>query len=183
MSKTWRETIIMLAIAVVVYLALRFSIQTYIVYGPSMEPNFTEDEWIIVNKLAYKLGDIHRGDIIVFYPPISPNQRFIKRVIAFPGESVEVKNGKVIVYKTDGTVLTLDEPYIKYPATHNSVKRTVPEGHYFVMGDNRDNSEDSRDGWYAASEKIVGKAWIDVWPPSRWGTAFNYVLPSAAVLK
>jgi signal peptidase I len=180
-SNTWRETIIMLLVAIVVYVGLRFSIQTYIVHGPSMEPNYTENEWLIVNKLAYRFGTPHRGDIIVFYPPIAPKTRFIKRIIGLPGESVEVKNSKVYVYKTDGTVITLDEPYIAHPAVHNSVKRTVPEGQYFVMGDNRIDSEDSRDGWYAPRASIVGKAWVSVWPPSRWGMAPNHVVQSQTV--
>ena len=171
----------MLLVAVVVYVGLRFTIQTYVVHGPSMEPNFIENEWLIVNKLAYKLGEVHRGDIVVFYPPISPDTRFIKRIIGLPGESVEVKNGKVYVYEMDGTVITLDEPYIAQPASRNSVKRTIPEGQYFVMGDNRNNSEDSRDGWYAAGEKIVGKAWLTIWPFSRWGTAPNFIVQGQTV--
>jgi signal peptidase I len=181
MNKTLRETIIMLLIAAVIFVGLRFTIQTYIVYGPSMEPNFTEDQWLIVNKLAYKFSEPHRGDVIILRSPYNDGKRFIKRVIGLPGESVEIKDGKVYVYETDGTILALDEPHIKYTATNNYAKHVVPDGQYFVMGDNRNNSDDSRSGWTVPPKNIIGKPWLSIWPFSKWGLAANFVISEQTV--
>jgi signal peptidase I len=177
LSKEIRETVIMLVIAVVVFLVMRFSVQTYVVNGPSMEPNYTQNEWVIVNKLEYKFGSPERGDIAIVWSPIEANKRYIKRVIGLPGESVEIKNGTVYVYTISGEKLALVEPYIKYPAIADFPKTRVPEGHYFVMGDNRINSLDSRAGWTIAKKDMIGKAWLNIWPFSRWGLALNFVLP------
>jgi signal peptidase I len=178
MSKSFYETLIVILIAVALFVGLRLTIQTYIVYGPSMEPNYWENEWIIVNKLAYKSHTPQRGDIIVFQPPISSTKPFIKRIIGLPGESVEIKNGTVYVHKTDGSIITLQEPYIKESFYTNYRSPIILENEYFVMGDNRNNSSDSRTGWLVSREKIVGKAWISIWPPSLWGAASNYTQPS-----
>ena len=80
-----------------------------------MEPNYWNDEWIIVDKLAYKFHTPQRGDIIIFQPPITSTKPFIKRIIGLPGETVEIKDGTVYIHKTDGSVITLQEPYIKEP--------------------------------------------------------------------
>ena len=178
-NKEIRETIIMVLVAVIVFFAMRFSVQTYVVFGPSMEPNYTANEWVIVNKLEYRFGEPERGDVVVLWSPYNEKTRFIKRVIGLPGESVEVKNGTVYVYTVSGVKLTLSEPYIKYIATQDFPKTKVAEGQYFMMGDNRVNSEDSRHGWTITRDKIIGKAWLDIWPPARWGLAPNHVLPGA----
>ncbi|MDD5190897.1 MAG: signal peptidase I [Dehalococcoidales bacterium] len=175
-----RETIIMIAIAAVVFIGMRFSIQTYVVNGPSMEPNYTANEWVIVNKLEYRFSEPARGDIAIVWSPIETGKRYIKRVIGLPGEWVEVRNGRVYVYTSTGETLTLEEPYIKYIALQDFPKTQVPADHFFVMGDNRNNSRDSREGWTIARKNMIGKAWLDIWPVSRWGLAPNYVLPNAA---
>ncbi len=177
-NKSFYETLIIILIAVALFVGLRLTIQTYIVYGPSMEPNYWEKEWIIVNKLAYKFSAPKTGDIIVFQPPVSSTKPFIKRVIGLPGESVEIKNGTVYIHKTDGSIITLQEPYIKEPFSTNYRSPVIPENEYFVMGDNRNNSSDSRSGWLISRNEIIGKAWISIWPPQLWGVAANYVQPS-----
>ena len=179
-NQTIRETIILILIAVVVYLGLRFTIQTYIVFGPSMQPNFEQNERIIVNKLAYKFGDPQRGDVIIFDPPFTSASDYIKRVIGLPGEAVEIKNGTTYIYKADGTVLTLNEPYEAEASRSSYTRQTIPADSYFVMGDNRNNSNDSRTGWFVPRENIVGKAWLIIWPPSTWGMAYNYSFKSTA---
>lgn len=181
MKKAVLENIILILIAVAVFVGLRLSIQTYIVYGPSMEPTFHANEWIIVNKLAYKFGEPQRGDVIVFDPPVASEKPYIKRIIGLPGETVEIKPGQVFIHKTDGSTILLDEPYIKeaFPTTYTS--KTVPENEYFVMGDNRNNSTDSRNGWFVSRDEIIGKDWIVIWPPSAWGTASSYTQPTLAV--
>jgi signal peptidase I len=178
MSKSFYETLIVILIALALFVGLRLTIQTYIVYGPSMEPNYWENEWIIVNKLAYKFHAPQTGDIIVFQPPIYSTKPFIKRIIGLPGESVEIKNGTVYVHKTDGSIITMQEPYIKEQFPTNYSSPIIPENEYFVMGDNRNNSSDSRSGWLISRDKIIGKAWISIWPPHLWGLAANYEQPS-----
>lgn len=159
---------------------MRLTIQTYIVYGPSMEPNYWEDEWIIVNKMAYKFGEPKRGDIIVFNPPISSTKPFIKRIVGLPGETVEIKSGKVYIQKTDGITVALQEPYINEPFLTTYKSPIIAPDKYFVMGDNRNDSSDSRNGWQASRDQIIGKAWISIWPPSLWGKAPSYSQPVTA---
>lgn len=173
-NKTFREAIVLVLIAVVVFVGLRLSIQSYIVYGPSMQPNFVENQRIIVNKLSYLFGEPKRGDVIVFKPPFN-DMNYIKRVIGLPGETVEVKEGVTYVYKTDGSTIIIDpEPYVEFPSERSYSRRTIPEGEYYVMGDNRNNSNDSRSGWLVPAENIIGEAWLSIWPPSHWGFAPNY---------
>jgi signal peptidase I len=176
-----REAILLILIAVVVYVGFRLSIQSYIVYGPSMQPNYVENQRIMVNKLAYFFGDPRRGEVIVFKPPFN-DVNYIKRIIGLPGETVEVIDGVTYVYKTDGTTFIIDpEPYIEYPSTRTYSKRTIPEGEYYVMGDNRNNSNDSRSGWLVPGENIIGEAWLSIWPPSRWGMAPTYHFSTALI--
>ena len=177
MRKIIYQNIIIVLIAAAVFVGLRFTIQTYIVNGPSMEPNYRNNEWIIVDKLAYKFANVRRGDIIVFQPPISSTKPFIKRIIGLPGETVEIQNGTVDIRKADGSIITLQEPYIKEPFSSNYTSMVIPPNEYFVMGDNRNNSTDSRYGWLVSGDKIIGKAWISIWPPKLWGLAPIYRQP------
>jgi signal peptidase I len=179
MRKSFYETLIIVLIAAAVFFGLRFAIQTYIVSGPSMESNYHNNEWIVVNKLAYKFANPQRGDIIIFQPPISSTKPFIKRIIGLPGETVEIKDGAVDIRKADGSIITLQEPYIKEPFSSNYTSIVIPPNEYFVMGDNRNNSTDSRYGWLVSSDKIIGKAWISIWPPKLWGFAPIYRQPTA----
>jgi len=174
MRKIIYQNIIIVLIAAAVFVGLRFTIQTYIVNGPSMEPNYRNNEWIIVDKLAYKFSTVRRGDIIVFHPPISSTKPFIKRIIGLPGETVEIQNGTVDILKADGSTITLQEPYIKEPFSSNYTSTVIPPNEYFVMGDNRNHSTDSRYGWLVSGDKIIGKAWISIWPPKWWGLAPIY---------
>jgi signal peptidase I len=166
----------MIAIAVVVFIGLRLTVQTYVVYGPSMQPNFYEHQRLLVSKIVYNFHKPERGDVIIFRPPYEGQDSFIKRVIGLPGERVEIKQGQVYIYQSDGTILELDEPYIpdEDRARWQFIGQVIPEGEYFVLGDNRNNSDDSRNGWTVPAEDIIGKAWISIWPPGQWGMAANY---------
>ena len=170
MRKSFYETLIIVLIAVAVFFGLRYTIQTYIVNGLSMEPNYWNNEWIIVEKLAYKFANVQRGDIIVFQPPISSTKPFIKRIIGLPGETVEIQNGTVDIRKADGSVITLQEPYIKEPFSSNYTSIVIPPNEYFVMGDNRNHSTDSRYWGFVARQQIVARPLVIYFSVARSST-------------
>jgi signal peptidase I len=176
-----REVFITLLIALVLFLGIHYSIQNSEVIGYSMEPNLHTGERVLINKLAYRFGNVpHRGDIIVLIPPesLSSENDYIKRVIGLPGERVELRDGKVYIHPADGNIFALDETYVPNPSMQNYTSDVILPGRYFVMGDNRNNSSDSRGGWTVRLDDIVGKAWLVTWPPSDIGLAPNYSLPS-----
>lgn len=133
-----------------------------------MEPNFVDRQWLLVNKLAYRFGKPRRGDVIVFDAPEGPEKEFIKRVIGLPGETVTIRGGGVSI---DGRPIA--EPWLPRRDRAGFGPFTVPSDHYFVLGDNRPNSNDSRTwGQHGAAlrrDKIIGKAWLSVWPRQAWG--------------
>jgi signal peptidase I len=138
-----------------------------------MEPNLHEGQRLLVSKVAYTFGEPKRGDIIIFPPPnIESEHDYIKRIIALSGETVQIMEGVVYINNTP-----LEEPYITNPGASNMAERIVPEGEFFVLGDNRTNSSDSRSGWTVPEDSIVGKAWLSIWPVGDWGLAPNYKLP------
>lgn len=151
-----------------------FLIQPFYVKGASMEPNFYDREYLIVDEISYRFGDPDRGDIVVFRYPRNPQEYFIKRVIAFPGEKVQIKNGKVIVYNDenkDGVVLEegyLDENEKTYGLTDDIIM--VKEDEYFVLGDNRNASKDSRSFGAVNKSYIIGKVFLRGWPFNRIST-------------
>lgn len=175
MKNLIRDTVITVLIAVVVYLGLRTTIQSFRIDGPSMLPNFETGQWVLVNKLNYKFHSPQRGDVIIFRSPHDRDSNLIKRVIGLPGESVELKNGTVYIHKANGEVVTLVEPYIAEQDTRAFSGSTIPEGQIFVLGDNRRITDDSRFGWLVPKDDIIGKAWLSTWPPSDWGLAANRV--------
>jgi len=173
-----REFLVTLALALVIFFIIQSMIQSSVVLYSSMEPNLQEGQRIIISKTAYWCGDPQRGDIIVFPSPNNPDDDYIKRIIGLPGEVVEIKDGVVYIHQTDGTMLTLDETdYISNPAKEDFLSDTIPDGEYFVLGDNRNNSEDSRYGWAVPRDEIVGKAWLSLWPLSEWGLVANHSFP------
>lgn len=176
-SAIFREILITLLMAVTVYVVLNFSLQNSVVVGHSMEPNLHDSERVLINKLAYRFGGTpKRGDIVVFEPPgqVSPGSDYVKRIIGLPGETIVIKGGVITVIAPDGTETVLDESAYISQTTANYTSSVIPEGHYFVMGDNRGNSSDSRGGWTVPLSSIVGRAWLVVWPPSKWGSAPNH---------
>jgi signal peptidase I len=159
-----RDVIEAVVLATVLFLALQLGIQNTIVDGPSMEPNFVDQQWLLVNKLAYRLGEPGRGDVIVFNAPDGSTREFIKRVIALPGETVMVRDGRVLV---EGVVL--DEPWDPHLDGSSFGPFLVPEGQLFVLGDNRANSNDSRSWGGLELPRVVGRAWVSIWPRATWG--------------
>ena len=176
MKEYLRDFLIMLVIALVVFVGLRITVQTYVIHGLSMKPNFEDLQRLVVNKVVYQLHEPERGDVIIFRSPNNQQETFIKRIIGLPGESVEIKEGAVYIHKEDGSALLLDEPYIKEPSARSFNGGKIPENEYFVLGDNRNSTNDSRYGWTVPRNNIIGKAWLSIWPPSLWGLAANYPL-------
>lgn len=139
--------------------------------GQSMQPNFPDAEYLLTEKVSYYIRKPVRGDVIVFTPPVSETDEYIKRIIGLPGDTVMVQDGKVYV---NGKIL--DEPYID-PSVYTfdegflgeGHEFTVPEGKYFVLGDNREHSSDSRAFGPIAFNKISGRAWVVYWPPANAG--------------
>ncbi len=173
----FRDTLITLLIAAVVIFGLQATIQKFVVNGPSMNFTLQDGQQLLVNKVVYKFHQPERGDIIIFHPPFNEEEEYVKRIIGLPGESIEIKNGTVYIYKKDGKVESLNEPYVTRPTTQSFKGEIIPENEYFVMGDNRNNSSDSRTGWTLPQENIIGKAWLSVWPTSTWGLVANYSFP------
>ena len=173
-----REVLVTLAIALVIFFLIQTTIQSSIVLYNSMEPNLHEGQRIIISKIVYWFHEPDRGDIIVFPNPNNPDEDYIKRIIGLPGETVEIKDGVVHIHQADGNNLVLDESeYISDPADNDFLGVIIPEDNYFVMGDNRNNSYDSRRGWTVPRDEIVGKAWLSIWPLSDWGLVSNFSLP------
>ena len=164
-----RQILIVILVAVGVFFLLQGTVQSFVVVGCSMEPSFEEGQRLLVNKVVYRLREPQMGEVIVFHPPTNQRVDFIKRIIAVPGDTVEVKGG--IVYVND---LAIDEPYIKAHPSYTVHQKEIPEGEYFVLGDNRNNSNDSHTGWTAKRDDIIGRAWFSIWPP---GPIPHYPLP------
>jgi signal peptidase I len=154
---------VIIAVAIVVPIRL-FIAQPFIVSGSSMVPTFEDKNYLIVDEISYKFSDPERGDVIIFRYPNDPKKYFIKRIIGLPNEVVDIKNSTIVIASIGGKEkLVLEEPYVKNQAsgiTHFELKTDE----YFVMGDNRNASSDSR-SWGALPKKnIVGRAWLRLWP-------------------
>lgn len=164
--------------SVLIVLPIRyFIVQPFIVRGASMEPNFEDRQYLIVDEASYYFREPERGEVIIFHYPRDRRQYFIKRIIGLPGETIEFIGGKVritnSVYKEG---FRFEEPYLMPPdrPTGPDMRLTLGEDEYFVLGDNRDASSDSR-VWGVLSRKlIVGRAFFRVLPPKRFGLVPDY---------
>ena len=153
------ETIIL---AIVLYFGINAISARVRVDGFSMNPTLQNGEYVLVSRLSYKLDIPQRGDIIVFSYPADQSQDLIKRVIGLPGETVSVKQNKVLI-----NGVPLEEPYIAQAPLYSG-EWIVGEGQLFVLGDNRNDSKDSHQWGLLPSENIIGKALIIYWPPPEW---------------
>jgi signal peptidase I len=209
MRRIGRELVETVILAVLIFFAVKAVIQNFRVDGASMEPSLENQQYLLVNKAIYfrlDMDRIHdflpfvpedngndrhlfraprRGDVIVFRFHLSPDRDFIKRVIGVPGDTVEVKDGTVFINGAP-----LKEDYINNTPNYTYGPRTVPEGHYFVLGDNRRNSSDSH-AWatqcqpeqncdFVPEENIIGQAWIKYWPFDAFGLINNKTLKPSA---
>jgi signal peptidase I len=160
-----RDVAISVALAVILIV---FIYQPVKVEGTSMMPGLTDQERIFVNKYEYRLGanNIHRGDLVVFHYPKDPRESYIKRVVAIPGDSVGIAAGEVYVNGRK-----LEEPYVldAYRDRDSMATEIVPAGNYFVLGDHRNSSSDSRSWGFVARDEIYGKAVLVYWPLAKIG--------------
>ena len=183
MSRVAREVIDAVVLALIVFLLIQGSVRNFRVDGSSMRPTLDGGQYLLVNKLVYFQFDtgrlsriipfwkndkpighfaIHpprRGDVIVFRFPRDPSKDFVKRVIGLPGEVIELKDGKTFI---DG--MPLEEPYLNAKNPSSQPPRLIGEKEYFVMGDNRRSSNDSRSWGPVPEENVLGKVWVVYWP-------------------
>jgi signal peptidase I len=160
-----REFVETIVITLLIYALIRtFLFENYRVLGHSMDPTLENNQFLVVNKLGYRLHEPDRGDIIVFRDPQSNERKLIKRVIGLPGEVVEIREGQVLI---DDHIL--EETYIGIQGRYTQPPIQIPEGDFFVLGDNRNNSSDSHNWGTLPENGVVGEAWISYWPPRLWG--------------
>jgi signal peptidase I len=197
----FREIVETLLLAVVIFFAVRAVVLNFRVEGLSMSPNLHNGEMLLVNRNAYSSFDLYalvdwlpgvahaeartvhpfdppeRGDIVVFDPPTNSDKPYIKRVIGLPGEEVMIRDGSVYI---DG--VEVNEPYLDGEATECPGRNecepvTVQPGHVYVLGDNRDNSQDSRSFGPISLDDVIGKAWVTYWPTDDIGVVPHYDYP------
>ncbi len=152
-------------VAALIVFPIRFFVaQPFIVSGASMDPTFANGQYLIVDELTYHFADPARGDVVIFRYPRNPSEFFIKRIIGLPGEVVSVESGLVYVTHTDGTKVQLDEPYVVNLGNGGNASYKVTQGDYFVMGDNRPESSDSRIWGLLPRSNMVGRALLRLLP-------------------
>jgi signal peptidase I len=162
--RSWLRDIFFAALTAV--LIVVFVVQPVKVEGTSMQPRLSDQERIFVNKFVYRVSEINRGDIVVFWYPKEPSKSFIKRVVGLPGEVVEIRAGQVWIDSRP-----MNEPYVppQYADYSFYGPEIVPPGSYFVLGDHRNSSNDSRNWGPVPAESIFGKAVFRYWPVSKIG--------------
>lgn len=162
-----REIVETALLTAIIFLIVNTATGRFRIEGSSMEPNLHDGEYVIIDKVSYMLHGPERGDVIVFARP--GERDYIKRVIGLPGDTVEIRSGQVYV-----NGIALEEPYINQPVRQDVAARQVEAGRYFVLGDNRNNSSDSRVIGTVPAADIVGRAWFVYWPPTDWGAVPHY---------
>ncbi len=167
-----REIVETILLTLLLFVIINTVTGRFRIEGQSMLPGLTSDQYILINKVVYRLHPPERGDVVVFHSPREPSKDLIKRVIGLPGEMVLIREGQVFV---DGQPLV--EPYIdpRNQRRRASGSWELGPDDYFVMGDNRVNSSDSRHWGPLDGDQIIGKAWISYWPPDYW--PHNYSIP------
>lgn len=165
------ETVKVIVISLAIIIPVRyFLIQPFYVQGASMEPNFFDKEYLIIDEISYRFNSPSRGEIVVFRYPRDPKQFFIKRIVGLPGEELEIRESQITIYNDAHPLgITLDETtYISDDVkTVGNLRVSLSEGEYYVMGDNRTSSLDSRGFGPIRGQAIVGRVWLRGWPIDR----------------
>lgn len=162
------ENVLYIGLAIALALLIqKFIGKPFIVNGVSMSPTMQTNEYIIIDQLTYKFTEIERGDVVVFRAPPEPGKYYIKRIIGLPGEIVKIDNGEVtIINEENPDGLKLTEDYVKYTKDTNLLYE-ISDDHYFVMGDNRAESFDSKDWGLLPKKEIRGRAWLRLFPLNK----------------
>lgn len=161
--------------ALIVFPIRLFIAQPFIVSGASMDPTFQNGQYLIVDELTYRLQAPQRGDVVIFRPPRSPGEFYIKRIIGLPEETVVIQGEKITITRKDGSSLVMTEPYVANHGNGQGGVTTLKADEYFVMGDNRPASSDSRVWGVLPRENIVGRAFLRLLPVTHAG-----ILPGSA---
>jgi len=171
-----REALETVILTLLIFFLLQSVIRNFRVEGHSMEPNLHHGQNLVVDKVSHKLfRQLERGDVIVFAPPTQRDKDFVKRIIGLPGETVEVRQGQIFIDNQP-----LEETFGAWIDQSDMPPQTVPEDSFFVLGDNRGNSNDSRNWGLLAKSDIVGRAWLSYWPPENWGLIPNNASTASA---
>ena len=171
-----REIVEIIAFTLLIFSVIHFAVQGFRTSGESMQPNFHNDEYVLVNKVEYLFQQPQRGDVIVFHYPLDPSEDFIKRIIGLPGDIVHTTPNSVSI---DGVVL--NEPFVSIDSNIATQTWKLGANQFFVMGDNRDNSLDSRFWGPLDKSYIVGKVVLGYWPLSDLGLTNTFPSVFAAI--
>jgi signal peptidase I len=179
-SSFLRELAEVILLAVILYIGISFAVQTVHVEGLSMFATLDDNDYLIANKIDYRLHAPQRGDIIILRPPNNNSTDFIKRVIALPGERLLIRDGVVYINGHRLIEPYLPEAWVVFnnwplPTAGNSNGSVIPPNQYFVMGDNRNKSQDSRYFGPIGRDRIDGRAWFRIWPLSHFGDIYSQV--------
>jgi len=177
-NEIW-EFLKLVIVALVIIIPFRLYIaQPFIVRGSSMDPSFYDGEYLIIDEVSYYFENPSRGDVIVFHYPGDTSKFFIKRIIGLPGETIQINDGKVTIFNNEHPEgFLLEEKYIDDETVPDTYKN-LSDNEYFVMGDNRPFSSDSRHWGTLNKNLIVGRAWLRLFPPQRfdlWPGVYNYI--------
>jgi len=172
LSFIWETAkIVIISLAIIVPIRY-FLFQPFFVRGASMEPNFQDNEYLIIDEISYRFNDPQRGDVIIFRYPRDPSQFYIKRIIALPDEKIKITDGEIIISnERNPQGFVLEEDYLseKNGFTPGNMEIELDENDYFVLGDNRRASSDSRSWGAVPRHYIIGRAWVRAWPFSKFG--------------
>jgi signal peptidase I len=164
-----RELLEVIVLAVILYFGISFAVQAVHVEGLSMFATLDDNDYLIANKIDYRLHAPQRGDIIILRPPTDNSKDFIKRIIGLPGERLLISDGFVYIngHKLDEPYLP--EAWVALSNLYGPDGTVVPPNEYFVMGDNRNRSQDSRSFGFVSRDRIDGRAWFRIWPLNHFG--------------
>ncbi len=165
LSFVW-EILKIIIIALLIVIPIRYFVfQPFFVRGQSMEPNFGDGDYLIIDEISYQFKNPQRGEVVVFKYPQNPSQRYIKRIIGLPGETIEIQDNKVIIFSSGESQILDESNYLSQSIpTPGSLQISLGENEYFVLGDNRSASADSRRWGPLPGENIVGRVVFRAWP-------------------
>lgn len=164
------EVVKVALVSLAIILPIRyFLVQPFYVKGASMEPTFYDHDYLLIDELSYRFREPTRGEVVVFHYPRDRSSFFIKRLVALPGERVVVKDSQVMVGPPQGELAVISETYLgEWIRTNGNLDLTLASDEYFVLGDNRGASLDSRSFGPLKQEEIVGRVWVRAWPLDDW---------------